>query len=67
MSSICRGPRRAAKRYISVRQLQKLGDALALRAFLADVCVGDADDGRGRRADVVADVEDARERLARRH
>lgn len=29
----------------NVRQLQKLGDASALRAFLADVCVGDADDG----------------------
>ena len=36
-----------------------------VEAALRDV--GDADDGRGRRADVVADVEDARERLARRH
>lgn len=29
----------------NVRQLQKLGDVHSLRGFLADVCVGDADDG----------------------
>ena len=29
----------------NVRQLEKLGDVAALRGFLADVCVGDADDG----------------------
>ena len=28
----------------NVRQLEKLGDVAALRGFLADVCVGDADD-----------------------
>ena len=28
-----------------VRRLEKLGDVVALREFLADVCVGDIDDG----------------------
>ena len=44
----------------NVRQLQKLGDATALRAFLADVCVGDVDDG------FVAYDDDERSRLAKK-